>query len=139
LLPAILLALASCGDDGGSSPDPIHHSALGTWSGTTSEGNWVEAVITSESECCPTFVSGSGRIATPAADTIQVQLHGTNNSSRPYFNFGSAVLGGMYGQFSGTFSDAVTLDGLMLGPEGFGHPPLGPFPAEGEAIILRRE
>jgi len=136
---ALSLAAVSCGDDDPGGPDELEHSTVGRWTGTTAGGNWLEIVITAEgTDCCSRFASGSARIAAPGADTLETEVTGLSQIGALFFNLGE---GGatFYGQFSGEFVAETRLDGTIVGPEAFGEPPAGPFPAEGEAIQLNRD
>ena len=141
-LPVLALSFAtvSCGgDDEPSGPEEIEHSTVGRWTGTTGEGNWIEIVITAEgTDCCSRFASGSARIAAPGSDTLGTEVVGLSQIGGVFFNLGG---GGatFYGQFSGDFVAETRLDGTITGPEAFGEPPAGPFPAQGEGIQLNRD
>jgi hypothetical protein len=128
------------GDGKPSGPqEEIEHSTVGRWTGTTGEGNWVEVTITVEgTDCCSRFVNGSARIAAPGSDTLEADVVGLSQIGSVFFNLRGGG-GTFYGQFSGEFVAETRLDGTIVGPEAFGDPPAGPFPAEGEMIQLSRD
>ena len=142
LLLCLALSLAgfSCGgDEEPGGPEEIEHSTVGRWTGTTAGGNWLELTITAEgTDCCSRFATGSARIAAPASDTLETETTGLSQTGGVFFNLGG---GGatFYGQFSGEFVAETRLDGTIQGPEAFGEPAAGPFPAAGEEILLSRD
>jgi hypothetical protein len=127
------------GDDKPGAPEGIEHSTVGRWTGTTGEGNWIEITITAEgTDCCQRYASGSARIAAPGSDTLEAEVVGLSQIASVFFNLrGSGAT--FYGQFSGEFVAETRLNGTIVGPEAFGEPRAGPFPAEGEAIQLNRD
>ncbi len=137
---ALSLATLSCyGDDEPSGPEEIEHTTVGTWTGTTAEGNWLEITITAEgTDCCSRFTVGSARLAGPGSDTLETEVSGLSQIGGVFFNLGGSGAA-FYGQFSGEFVDETRLVGTITGPEAFGEPPAGPFPAEEEAIQLSRD
>jgi hypothetical protein len=137
---ALLLSFMAYGCGGeAAAPEEIQHSILGTWTGAVAPGILVEMQMTDEATgCCSRAASGNGRIVTTDGDTLHAILFGLNQTSRVFVGFGGAG-DPMYGQFSGQFADAGTLEGVMIGPEAFGNPPAGPFGADSVAIRLHRE
>lgn len=127
------------GDDKGGDREGIEYSTVGRWSGTTEQGNWIEITIVAEgTNCCQRFTSGSARIAAPGSDTLETVVAGVSQPQSLFFNLGRAGAT-FYGQLTGQFVAENRLDGTIVGPEAFGEPPAGPFPAEGEAVRLDRD
>ena len=136
----LLLSLMVYGCGGESAaPEEIQHSILGTWTGATATRILVEIQMTDETTGgCSRAATGNGRIVTTENDTLHATLSGLNQTDQVYVNFGGAG-NPMFGQFSGQFADANTLEGVMIGPEAFGNPPAGPFRADSASIQLHRE
>ena len=134
----LLFDLASCGGGDPVDPEEVQHSTLGTWSGTTAEGVWVEAVITDEGVHCCLVATGTGRLTAEEGDTLRLEVSGLVNPDEVLLNFKTENFT-FIGQFKGQFADATTVGGVMSGPEAIGEPPAGPFPGEGVALQLRRD
>jgi len=82
--------------------------------------------------------TGFVRMAARGGDTLGAAVRGTNEPDAVLLNFGTRpemVLG----LFSGRFIDGASLEGVILGPESFGDPPAGPFPATSVDITLNRQ
>lgn len=125
------------GDSGGI--DEILYSSVGTWVGTAASGEWLEMTIFTEATgCCYRLASGQGRTAGTSGDTLTVTFFGSNASTGLLFNLRNAGDSSL-GQFTGQFSGATNIVGVMVGPEAFGQPPAGPFHGDSVAITLRKE
>jgi len=134
------LTLSTTGCDGEPTANvPIVYSTLGTWAGTTSDCVWVEVRIAAEdTDSHQRHATGFVRMAARGGDTLGAAVRGTNEPDAVLLNFGTrpeVVLG----LFTGRFSDEASLEGIILGPESFGDPPAGPFPATGVDITLNRQ
>jgi hypothetical protein len=117
----------------------IVYSTLGTWTGTTSDSVWVEVrIVAEDTDSHQRHSTGFVRMAARGGDTLGAAVRGTNEPDAVLLNFGTRpemVLG----LFSGRFSDGTSLEGVILGPESFGDPPAGPFPATSVDITLNRQ
>ena len=127
-----------CGSDS-AGIDEILYSSVGTWTGTAAGGAWLEmTVITEATGCCFRLASGQGRTAGSVWDTLTMTFSGFNTTTGVLFNLRSDDDANL-GQFTGQFSGNTSLVGVMLGPEAFGAPAAGPFPADSVAITLHRD
>jgi len=69
----------------------------------------------------------------------RVQSLGFNQTGHVFFNLFGGEPETLLGQFSGGFESSASLAGVMLGPEAFGQPAVGPFTAESLPLVLHRQ
>jgi hypothetical protein len=135
----LTFAITGCGIEEATTLAPIVNSTMGTWIGITSDSVWVEVrIVAEDTDSQEHHSTGTVRVAAKAGDTLSAAVRGTNEPDAVLLNFGTrpeVVLG----LFTGRFVDGASLAGVILGPESFGDPPVGPFPADGVDITLHRE
>jgi len=135
----LVLAATGCGGDSEAPPE-IQYEVLGTWTGTTATGVWVEMHISAEATgCCSRVASGQGRLAPAAGDTLAFNTLGFNQTGHVFFNLFGGEPETLLGQFSGGFESSASLAGVMLGPEAFGQPAVGPFTVDSLPLVLHRQ